>query len=186
MFMIPAKSLLEKDFGYFTRDPTATAELAYYAGYISSIGVIAWTTAAVVALFTSFVLISLESKSSGVWFLFYFGCLTALLGFDDLFLLHENYIRNEKILFFIYGLMVLVGCILFWREFKQNATGYAIAAGIAFAISLAIDLNQYSIEPVIGEIRIFFEDGAKFLGTVCWMIFICKVSTGYFLESSRT
>lgn len=182
--MIPAAALLDKDYGFFTRDPTQVGQVPFYAGYVSSLGVLSWTVAAAVALFSSSVLVELAAEPEQVLFLRYFGSLTAWLALDDLFLIHENLPVNEKATFLLYLLITAAGCLYFGKQFRHFPSGFAIAAGAFFAVSLIIDRLQSPLQAEIGDLRIFFEDGTKFLGTVCWAIFLCKTGIRAISEGS--
>lgn len=183
--IFPAAALLGKDFGFFTRDPTQIGSIPFYAGYLSSLGVLCWALSTTVALFTSSVLNSLAADRAKTMFLLYFGSLTALLTLDDLFLIHETLPINEKAVFLAYLLIAAAGLVIFRKQFTHYPAGYAIAAAVLFAVSLAIDRKQSSIESAIGGFRILLEDGAKFSGVVCWAIFLCRTSAAAILENVR-
>lgn len=183
--IIPAADILDREYGFFTRDPTQIGQVPFYAGYLSSLGVLAWAAGAVIALFSSAMLDVLAEDKSNALFLGYFGGLTVLLTLDDLFLIHENFPLNEKAVFLAYILIAATGCVLFRKQFKRFPAGFAIAAAFLFAVSLVIDRVQSSIQSNIGDFRILIEDGAKFTGAVCWAIFLCKASTAAILESAR-
>lgn len=184
--IIPLAEMSDRGYGFFTRDPTQIGQIPYYSGYLSSLGVLTWATGAAVALFSAMLLDVLAADRSEATFLFYFGCLTALLTLDDLFLMHENFFLNEKIVFLAYILIALTGCVLFKKHLLRQATGFAITAACAFVVSLTIDRFQYSIQERIGDFRILFEDGSKFFGAVCWAIFLCKASAASLLQSARS
>lgn len=175
LLIVPAAAHISRDYGFFTRDPTQIGNIPRYAGYLSSLGVMAWTVGATVSLFTSAVLVSRSRDVADPWFFLFFGALTALLGWDDLFLIHENFFLGEKSLFLVYGAIALTGVVLFRGVFRNEATGFAQAAAAAFLLSLSVDAGQRLIERQIGDIRILIEDGAKFIGAVCWAIFLCKI-----------
>lgn len=174
--IIPVAAVTGMDFGSFTRDPTHLGELRWFAGYLSSLGVMAWTSGAIIALFASGVLFRSGATSNDHQFLAYFGILTAVLAFDDLYLIHENFFLGEKALFLVYGVYALIGCALFRQKFRTQAKNFAIAAALFFVMSLMVDRVQHLVQDTIGDSRILIEDGAKFMGAVCWAIFLAKFS----------
>lgn len=178
---IPAAAILHQDYSFFTRDPTQIGRVPFYAGYLSSLGVLAWTTGAAVALFAA----SAAESPASRRFLVYFGCFTALLALDDLFLLHENAPWNEKATFLAYLLAALAGWLLFRAEFRTPAGRFATAAACALLLSLVIDRLQHPLQARIGGARILLEDGAKFFGAVCWAVFLCKTAAARLPGSPR-
>lgn len=174
LLIVPAAAYISRDYGFFTRDPTQIGNIPRYAGFLSSLGVMAWTVGAAVSLFTGSVLASRSRDVADPRFFLFFGGFTALLAWDDLFLIHENFILGEKPLFLAYGSIALIGIVLFREVFRGASRRFALAAATAFLLSLSVDAGQRLIEGRIGDIRILIEDGAKFIGAVCWAIFLCR------------
>ncbi|MCZ4260865.1 hypothetical protein O4G76_08430 [Limimaricola sp. G21655-S1] len=175
LLIVPAAAYISRDYGFFTRDPTQIGNIPRYAGFLSSLGVMAWTVGAAVSLFTGAVLASRSRDVADLRFFLFFGGFTALLAWDDLFLIHENFMLGEKPLFLAYGAIALTGIILFREMFWGESRGFALAAAAAFLLSLSVDAGQRLVEAQIGDIRILIEDGAKFIGAVCWAIFLCRI-----------
>ena len=182
VLILPAAALTGREIGFFTRDPTQIGQVPYYAGVLSSLGVLTWTTGAVIALFTAGLHRLIDHTDGSTGFLGYFGVFTLVLALDDLFLIHENFFLGEKVLFLIYGVMALIGCVLFRRHFHRPSVYFAIGAALAFAASLGVDRGQETIEAAIGGARILLEDGAKFIGAICWAIFLSKASARSLLD----
>lgn len=174
LMIVPAGFFLDREYGFFTRDPTQIGKIPRYAGYLSGLGVMSWTAGAAISLFTAAVIPSIYKAPGRAGFFLYFGCFTALLACDDLFLIHENFVLGEKAVFLAYGIAALAGIARFRGAFRGRSAGFAKAAAAAFLVSLAIDRTQYLVEARIGDFRILVEDGAKFLGSVCWTIFLCR------------
>ncbi|WP_370160920.1 hypothetical protein [Limimaricola soesokkakensis] len=183
LLIIPAAAYVGRDYGFFTRDPTQLGKIPRYAGYLSSLGVMAWTAGASISFFSSAVLFLLSADLFRAKFFLFFGSFTALLAGDDLFLIHENFFFGEKAVFLGYGLIALTGLVLFRSVFNNSAAGFAKLAVAAFLLSLMIDAAQRLMNGPMGDFRILTEDGAKFFGVVCWAIFLCKFGASSILEA---
>lgn len=163
----------------FTRDPAVTGKISPLSGIASHLGVLLLTASGAVCLFSVAILRSSLHKSRFSIFLLCSGLMSLLLALDDLFMLHENiYPRlfhiNEEFILLTYCLLVISGAIRFRKTIVQ--TEYLILlVGLGFlGLSLIVDGFQDSIEEVIGQWRILFEDGFKLLGIVGWF--------GYFMK----
>lgn len=118
----------------------------------------------------------LSEKSA---FFLYFGFASAFLLLDDFFLIHEqasSFGFSEKYFFLIYGLIIMGGLFIFRREILASDYLLLVIALGFLGASIGVDVIQSRIEGLIGEWRILFEDGFKFLGIVGWM--------GYFAHCS--
>lgn len=168
----------------FTRDPAATADIPPLSGVSSHFGVLLLTASGAICLFSWFISTFRSNPGKSSSFLFYSGCMSLILALDDLLMLHESlYPRvlgvNEKIVFLVYGLLILGGIIRFRKEILQSEYLILLIAFCFFGISIFIDLSdgfhEYS-EATIWQWQIFLEDGFKLLGIVSWF--------GYFLKCS--
>lgn len=192
----------------FTRDPAAVAgekgvspliELSInpFLGIISSLGILFWCVSATVCFFSFFITIPKKhvKKSDQSLFLGFFGLITLILLFDDLFLFHETIAPYllfipEKIVYACYGVMVLFGIIRFRKVILQSEWIILCLAFMFFFLSLVIDsfpilsqiLNILNLELII------LEDGFKFLGIASWVSYFAVVSfqvTKNFINSER-
>ncbi len=168
-------------FQYMTADVTAIGGLKPLAGILSSIGILMWIVAAVICLFVS----QHIPNDRKCFFLVSWGFFTAYLGFDDLFLLHEwilpsltNLDENVIITFYI---MIAAGLFYkFKSDIKQSDWTFFIAAIFFFALSILIDLVGNETPS-----QFFYEDGAKFIGITCWMVYFVKVSSKYLSDKDE-
>ena len=165
----------EETLGTFTRDPLAVARMHPLTGVISNLGAILWSAGAALPLFTWFALRALGNAGRFQGVLLGGGLLTALLLFDDLFMLHESlYPRylglgteSEGPILGIYGLC-MAAYLVRGRARLLEARPFLLAAALGlFALSVVGD--QFVARDVVG--RHMFEDGLKFLGIAAWLAF---------------
>lgn len=165
--------------GMFTRDVASIAEIHPLFGVVSSITILGWTASATLCLFGWAASRQRQGKRNLSAFLLYAGIFTLLLGLDDLFMLHDYIIPNdlgmsEKPLFIGYGCMLLAGIFIFRKVILKTDYSIAILALAFFGLSLTVDVFQYSIEALIADWRIMFEDGFKLLGVTGFLSYYFK------------
>jgi hypothetical protein len=78
-----------------TRDVVAVTDTHLYVGALSTTGLMLWAAASGICLVSAAALIGLPQCRGAVQFLLYAGILSALLGLDDAFLLHERVFPNS-------------------------------------------------------------------------------------------
>jgi len=163
--------------GHLTRDVTAVANLPFYTGALSTIGIILWSATASICFITSIVLRANSKDSDAVQFLFCSGTLTSILMLDDAFELHENTFRlgvSESVLLIMY---ILLAVILFSKYIKfiyHSDNCILLLSILFFAASVAFDkLNDYHMMHYLHVkshgIMYLLEDGSKLLGIVGWL-----------------
>jgi hypothetical protein len=168
---------------FFTCDPASTVEIHPFTGMVSNIGILLWTSSAVVCLFSWGLLRKDPEKRRFSTFLLFSGILTLILVIDDLFLFHEEIFPEQlgipqKFVLLGYMGITLVGVVVFRKTIL--ATDYLlllIALGF-FGLSVFVDVFDHEIDALIGGWRYLFEDGFKFLGIVTWL--------GYFWRTCFT
>lgn len=157
--------------GDFTRDPSSIVELHSYEGIISNLGALVWCAGATLCLFCAALLLSKDYASPLGAFLLLAGATTGLLMVDDFFLLHEKLDAlglSEHLVALVYGGLVL---IMFWRyraQMEQGNMVVFVSALCLLATSAGVDMIEHPLEQWIGQWRVLFEDGFKFLGLVGW------------------
>ena len=157
---------------YLTRDLAYTAEVPFYTGFFSQLGIFFWAGSATLCLFSAHMkwLGQIEIDPLKM-FLFYSGLLSLLLAFDDIFLLHEEVFPvyfgiSELIVFGIYGILVVILLVKFRLSILK--TNYILLAmGFGFlGLSIVFDIFEVSV------INTFLlEDGAKMTGIVSWFFY---------------
>ena len=164
---IPAQAML--------LDPSTIADLPWYAGLISNLGVLAWTVAAVSAAGGAFVC-SIGSRDASCRFLTHSSLLGCLLALDDMFRLHSDLVPQ------LFGVPTL-GVMLFYmilmvswfvghlREIRRTRNLLLYAAGVALVISGLCDGLALG-----GMNALVFEDAPKFLGALAWAAYFVLTS----------
>jgi hypothetical protein len=154
----------------FTRDPLAITGGHPFNGIISNIGIILWSSS-VAFCFLSYLLLMKRKESFKVrGFIMLGGFISLVLLLDDLFMLHERIFPrylgiNEKILFPLYGMIILLYFFRYRTTIIKTEFIYLILAITLFALSFLVDGLPESILPM----HHLFEDGAKFLGIISWV-----------------
>lgn len=160
----------------FLRDPSSITGVSPYLGFMSNIGVLIWCATATICMFTWIILRRQTSRIRFSRFVCYSGFLTTLLMLDDLFLGHEKLISlgvSEIYIMIYYGLLVLY-LMLGFKDIIKKDFFLLIMALAFFGLSFAVDGFQEHFETHLGQWRILFEDGFKFLGIVGWFGYFSK------------
>ena len=169
---------------YFMIDPVTEFAAPMYLGFFSNLGVLQWCSTAAVCLFGGWLLFKNGQQREAALFLLCSGIVTALLMFDDLFLLHEEVLPDhffvpQMVVFAAYGTLIIG---YFWRFRKMIlSTEYTVllmALGF-FALSVFVDLfvtpeEFYIVAGFLG--RHLIEDGLKLFGIVSWATYLIRVS----------
>jgi len=159
-----------------TRDPAAVVKYKVYIGILSNIGILFWTAAAAICFLGAAVIKKIDGQQQLGVFLFYSGCLTLLLGIDDLFLLHEYVIPNtlfipQKVVVLSYLLAAAAYLIRFHKWILS--TDYLLLA-LAFCF-LGLSLFVDQVFPY-SDFESYVEDSFKFAGIVFWLAYFAHVT----------
>jgi hypothetical protein len=155
------------------RDPSNITRQPFYLGLLSNAGVLLWCAAAVTCLFAA----TLTADRRLRWFLVASGLLTALLGLDDLFVLHETVFPvhlgvHERLVVGVYGIAALAYLIAFYRIILQTDFLLLAVAGFFFAWSLSLDFRFWFRTP-FDEV---LDDGLKLIGIANWCAYYIRTS----------
>jgi hypothetical protein len=149
------------------RDPAVAAGAPWHLGLFSTLGVLAWWTAAVAALTAA---LALYGRFDGAWCMpAAAGALAALLGLDDALMLHEVVLPTlfgipEEATFAAYGLLAL-GYLWAFRHLHLGLRVDLMAAALClFGASILLDI----VAPGLGRWQLLLEDGLKFAGICAW------------------
>lgn len=169
---------------FLLHDPAVTTDTEFYIGAFSNLGVLLWCAAAAVSLFTSVALRRAGRDRDFSGFLLWLGLLTALLMFDDLFLLHERVFPNhlhvpQPLVLAAYGVIALGGLVGFARTIVRTDYLLLALAFLFLGSSVLVDL----MPPIRSVYWALLEDGLKLMGVVSWCGYI--VRTCLVLLSSR-
>jgi hypothetical protein len=187
----------DREFAFFSREP-ATAVAAdgceggdcSYAGLLSNLGVVVWSTAAVVC-FVVALMGGLWRRPAGypsapfLWA----GVFTSLLLFDDMLAIHDEAIPTAATRISgalenvaepaAYALLALLGLALAvrFRGFLARTTyGVLVAAVVLIGLSTLLDL---------AEAPHFLEDGPKFLGIATWATYLAGTGVAVLQRYAR-
>jgi hypothetical protein len=147
-----------------------------YIGLVSNIGVLFWSAAAAISVFTGFVMNRVKKdKASGGFFLLS-GLLSSVFLADDFFMIHDiifpDYLGiNDHFIYLVYFLILLV-IFLKHRRFllKRSPWPILIASFFLMGVSAVIDMDFLP-----GGIDV--EDTFKIFGIVAYSAYM--VSTSY-------
>lgn len=159
------------------RDPNALASNPAYYGLFSNIGVLCWAIAATVSLFTGYIMMR---KRGYYGFFLLGGCLSAILCFDDLFMIHEYALPHfgipESFSYVCEGFLLL---ILLWVYRAYILKGFWLPLFISLA-ALSFSVLLDSAPPFRGETTI--EDTAKLIGIAFWAYYFTSMSLSVMRE----
>lgn len=150
---------------YFTRDPAAATNEAWYLGAASSIGVAGWMVTT-----TLFAVIALVRHRAGGEYLPIVGAMlaTGLLWFDDLFLLHEQIVNDvvpEEVTIAVYALFVPAYFVVIRRHLPP-VTRTLLLLGLG-GLALSVITDRFESDH---DLQNILEDGFKFLGIWLWVL----------------
>ena len=154
------------------RDTSQIAGISPFAGFMSSLGVLLWWTTASVCFFTVIFLLKFKLNEK-FWFILSSALLSSYIAFDDLFRFHDAVgwyfgLQEESILEAL-AIVVFVYFIKFRHVILQTKFLVLLLALGFLSASVVIDhFQDGALLSTLGEWRIFFEDGFKWLGIVFW------------------
>ena len=159
--------------GKLTKDPTRIGGLPWYAGFLSQIGIFFWSASATVCFFSVTVISGYENHHQFRRFLLISGLLTLFLGLDDAFRLHEHVLPHfglpQTLVYISYAIFVLFYLFKIYPVIIETDYVLMAASLFFFAVSVILDvLNPPGINPY------FFEDGAKLIGLLSWLVYFFK------------
>ncbi|MBN3519775.1 hypothetical protein JYB62_07145 [Algoriphagus lutimaris] len=172
-------------FGYLSRDAIQTlwhepnAEVEFYIGLLSNIGVIFWCFTAAILFFSAKLAKDYGKPKKVMQFFFYSGILTAFFLVDDLFLMHDVIIPyflhiSEKFLYLFYGFYVLALFYLFREIIKESDYLLFLLAFLSMTGSVITDVIL-TLGFTVKETYLF-EDGLKFIGIISWFVYFARTS----------
>lgn len=145
------------------RDPNAIANNPNYFGLISNLGIVLWMVGAVGALQAYAALKGRQSLDFG-GLLLVGGLFMAVMGIDDLFMIHESIATlgiPEPVVLVPHGLLLATLCYQAWL-LGIGTPWLLLASGVAaFGLSLAVDVYPSSFGG-----QVFIEESFKLLGIV--------------------
>ncbi len=160
--------------GNLTRDPNAIGGILPYSGFLSQLGIFIWSSAATIC-FLNASLYTGKSKvgvTNEFWILS--GSLLLMLGFDDVFMLHEAMFpwmgMPEKVVLASYVAFMMFYIVRLRKVLLASSFVLFFFGLFCFGCSVIIDL----IEPD-GQFRVLYEDGFKSAGQIYWLLYFFSV-----------
>lgn len=170
-----ARLLLPIKIPDMTRDVAAIAGIHPLSGILSSLGILFWWSSATLWLFAASLRRTCQG-AAGVGFLVCPGLLSAYLGLDDLFQVHEylvpTYLKVPEGA--VYGVLALATACYLWRYRRRLLA----PDGALLLLALALLSGSVVVDAVLGpwlwrlkDWNYFVEDGLKWAGICFWTAF---------------
>jgi hypothetical protein len=157
------------DMGVLTRDVAAQANVKWYTGFFSNLGLMIWGGAVALGTFGWWALRRVPATRALSTALGSYAALSAFLGLDDMAQLHEEVIPDhlgipEKGVYVAEALMFLAFLVLNRATLLRHAPVILAAALAGFGVSVGADVMDK-----IWSLPVVIEDGAKLVGICCWV-----------------
>ncbi len=166
---------------YLTLDPIAIGNKPFYTGFLSNIGILFWCATTTICWFCFGLLVELQQSKKIQLFFLASGALTALLLFDDLFVLHSigipKYLKiSQENVIFIYLLLVLGYILYFQQIIRSQETITFVFSLIFFVLSIGFDKELIPVPNhwVENGNNLLLEDGFKILGIISWFCYFLQ------------
>ena len=154
----------------FSKDPTQTLDGPLYVGWFHYLVILAWSVPATAALLGAS-LLRRAGRTTGFRFLLVGGLLTAAMGLDDAFLLHDHVYQSlgvpQDTVFVLYGIATAAFGWWFRRRLRVDLL-LVVAAFACWGVSIALDVLLDLNAPYV------VEDGAKAVGVALWALLLVK------------
>jgi hypothetical protein len=171
---IAIKLRLDLPWYYVMGDPATTTRSPPFLGFISNVGAVLWAATATVFLFR-YRMERTEARSPG-WarFLLASGLFAAMLGVDDLFLVHDQLVPDvfgvaQGWVVALYALAACLYLLVFAPRIAATAFPLLLCAFALLGTSVALDqlMDRLIYLPASG----FLEDAAKLMGIGTWLAY---------------
>jgi hypothetical protein len=156
-------------------DPASVNRSSPLIGILSNLSIMGWAGATAICLLGAVVLRRDRRGQQWARFLFASGVLSALLMFDDAFLIHDyffpKYLHIRAIYFYLGYIAIIISFLVYFSD-KILATDYSLLL-IAFpAFGLSIILDKIFLAT---SFETFVEDSFKFLGILFWLGYFARI-----------
>ncbi|NIA71793.1 hypothetical protein HBA54_24665 [Pelagibius litoralis] len=171
-----------------TRDPLAIMgkKSAPHLGFLSNLGALLWCTTAAVCAFVGLRLMRDRDSRRRSLFLFAVAGFSAVLLFDDLFMVHENLklrmAHGDIALFVVYGISAFCYIGAFRGVLSHIGVFAPLLAVALLGVSVAADVAKLT-DQVEGTWPWVLEDGSKFVGIALWTAFHLRAA--WILDAGR-
>jgi hypothetical protein len=157
---------------FLVRDPAQLAKYPVYVGLLSNVGVLLWCACAAIYLYSA----TLAGQREVARFFLGAGLVTAMLGLDDFFILHEEVLPAtlgvaEEAVLAAYGLAMLAFLGRFARLILRTEF---LLLGLTFGFmggSIVLDGGVFN-----QGLNYLLDDGLKLLGIVGWLAYYVRTA----------
>ena len=158
------------------KDPAEVMGFSPYIGMLSNWGVVLWTGAAAICLFSAVLLKQQNASNPTFTFIAVSGVFSLLLGIDDLFLLHDRLFPRlfhipENYFYFLYLLAFLVYLVCFGRQIIKYDYLLFGAALLFFLMSRRVFVTLPFFDQFMTT-----GDMLKYFGIVFWFAFFYRTA----------
>lgn len=178
--------------GDFTQDPNSIIHKAFYFGSISNLGIILWTAAATLCIFSSIYLKRYNPDSPFRLFLLHGGIFTMLLLLDDVYMWHDEMFPDylgisQRLIYLIYFMYTLFFLIRFTKVIFKTEYIILLASILLLSLSVFVDVvyeaHRFTAPLIrltglswnqLEDITKFFEDTSKGMGILTWLIYFSR------------
>lgn len=163
-------------------DPATATGAPFYTGFLSNVGVVVWCVGAVLCLYTWVLLREASAEYRRMnSFLLGAGLITALMLFDDLFMLHESFFprffkMQERFVLGVYASTVLIFFAAHYRALLRTDYRLVVIAGFFLGLSIIVDQVPFFYSSLPRSLQGWLEDGTKLLGIFGWCGYLARTS----------
>jgi hypothetical protein len=169
---------------WMTRDLADITGRGSYLGLLSQIGVMAWTGAVVMCLWSSRILWGSAGGARDARFLLVSGLVTLLLLLDDAFMLHERILPRmqvpERVVLGAH--LLVIGGWLWWFRTEVLASEVLLLGGALLFLGISAGVDQ--VVPFSEDVA-FLEDSPKFLGILLWLAYSLRTAAAALSRAGR-
>ena len=169
------------------RDMAQIGNLHPLVGVISSLGALLWAAAVAICGLTAAVLVRARAPRTEVRFFAAAACLTAYIGIDDFFMLHEVLLPTYLGMYERHAVGLVAACAMLFvatsfRRIRATRYGLLVLAVALLATSVLIDRYDYRFDAMFvahgwdPEWRSVMEDAPKWLGIACWFAYFADAA----------
>jgi hypothetical protein len=149
----------------------------FYYGALSNVGVLLWAITAAICSFSAIVVGRMGRPGEQVKVLLLAGILSALLAFDDMFLIHEDAIPqllglDKRYAYGIYSILTAIYLTRFRNLLLAADAPLLVLSVLVLAGSLCIDIDLMGM----GALGRSADIGAKFIGITMWCAFHIRLA----------
>jgi hypothetical protein len=155
------------------RDPAQQMEVSGFLGFLSNLGIWLWVSAAAIGFFAMRTGYFAE-KTKHRELLGLTVILSLMLASDDLFMIHDFYIR-QRYCFLTYALFTAFMVFRHHKLIIKIEPVAFILMVLFFGLSIFIDIIQLLL-PMPYEYTQVLEEGFKFTGMASWLYFIFRLA----------